>query len=177
MFNCGVFFFKHLHFCFLIDNDADGEEGQGYLDKLKKIAHACGMTKMLVTKHLKKSGGSVSQQIKEMKKLLKEMGMEGRPSMDKAERVKLLRELKELSGGNNLILDDDDDSDDGDGAGRRGKYTRSTRSRTNKSDQPSKKKVLMMEESDDDEDSEDANEENEENSKTLAALADLADSD
>ena len=146
------------------------------MDKLKKIAHACGMTKMLVTKHLKKSGGSVSQQIKEMKKLLKEMGMEGRPSMDKAERVKLLRELKELSGGNNLILDDDD-SDDGDGAGRRGKYTRSTRSRTNKSDQPSKKKVLMMEESDDDEDSEDANEENEENSKTLAALADLADSD
>ncbi|XP_048752120.2 uncharacterized protein DDB_G0283697-like [Ostrea edulis] len=72
----------------------DGEEEGVHVKELKKICRAVGII-VTNTRHL--AGCSTdNQKVSRLKQLLREAGMEGRPSMKKVEDVKLMKEAAEL---------------------------------------------------------------------------------
>ncbi|XP_061196799.1 nucleolar protein dao-5-like [Saccostrea echinata] len=82
---------------------SDGKEESAWVKELRKICRAVGIL-VTNTRHL--SGCTTeNQKINKLKQLLREAGMEGRPSMKKVEEVRLMKEAAELDTHNILKVE------------------------------------------------------------------------
>ncbi|KAJ1899854.1 hypothetical protein LPJ66_001857 [Kickxella alabastrina] len=92
-----------------ISSNTLSKANEATISNLKSYINKCGLRKVWA-KEL--SGMNAAQQIRHLKKLLDDLGMEGRPTLEKCKKIKDKRELQaELEAmDNNVIIDDRDGS-------------------------------------------------------------------